>query len=66
MFSNGPEFATLPSGAWLLLACILPLASIMEACAISEVTLKPGLSPGCVAVMGFLDVPRVSSSASRA
>lgn len=66
MVVNGPEFATLPSGAWLLLACILPLASIVEACAISEVALQPGLSAGCVAVMGFLAVPRVSSSASRA
>lgn len=34
---NGPEFAVLPSSAWLLLASILSLASITEACAISDV-----------------------------
>lgn len=57
MFFNGPEFAVLPSSAWLLLAWILSLACITEACAISEVALQPVLSPGYVVVMGFLAVP---------
>lgn len=57
MFFNGPEFAVLPSSAWLLLAWILSLARITEACAISEVALQPVLSPGYVVAMGFLAVP---------
>lgn len=54
---NGPEFVVLPSSAWLLLAYVLSLASIMEAHAISDVALQPGISAGCVALTGFLAVP---------
>lgn len=54
---NDPEFAVLPSSVWLLLACILSLASITEACAIPDVAFQPGFLPGCVAVTGFHAVP---------